>query len=198
MAITLEQVDQVRERTQVSYQKAKEALEKTDGDVLEAIVLLEGEKPNEKFTQSASDFGNEVIKTLKDLLNSGNVTRIVVEKDEKTVMNIPVTVGAIGAVFLTSATVVGLVAALATGCIIKIHKEDGEVINVNDKASEMMKDTKDKVVKVYETTKSHVQDPHVNHAETEEEEATEETEGKEIKIEVTEEDDEIKVEVVED
>lgn len=199
MAITLEQVDQVRERANVSYQKAKEVLEQTDGDVLEAIVLLENEKPHmDKFSQNASDFGNEVIKALKDLMKSGNVTRIVVEKDEKTVMNIPVTFGALGAVFLTSATVVALVATLATGCIIKIHKEDGDIINVNDKAAEMMKHTKEKAAKVYETTKEHVQNPHVKKEETAEENGEEESEEKNITIDVTEEDDEITVEVIEE
>ena len=199
MAITLEQVDQVRERANVSYQKAKEVLEQTDGDVLEAIVLLENEKPHmDKFSQNASDFGNEVIKTLKDLMKSGNVTRIVVEKDEKTVMNIPVTFGALGAVFLTSATVVALVATLATGCIIKIHKEDGDIINVNDKAAEMMKHTKEKAAKVYETTKEHVQNPHVKKEETAEENSEETSEEKNITIDVTEEDDEITVEVIEE
>lgn len=162
MSITLEQVDQVRERTGVSYQKAKEALEKANGDVVDAIVLLEEEKPaKEKFHHSASDFGNEVIKTLKELLNSGNVNRIVVEKDEQVVMNIPVTVGALGALFLTSATVVGLIAALATGCVIKIHKENGEVVNVNEVASGYVSKTKDKVEEVYETAKSRVKNPHV-------------------------------------
>lgn len=187
MSITLEQVDQVRERTQVSYQKAKEALEKTNGDVLEAIVLLEEEKPHmDKFAQNAQDFGNEVIKTLKDLMKSGNVNRIVVEKEDDTIMNIPVTVGALGAVFLTSATVVGLVAALATGCVIKIHKENGEVVNVNEKAAEVMKQTKDKAVKVYETTKDHVQNPHVKHEE------------RNVDVNVTEENGEVTVEVVEE
>lgn len=170
MSITLEQVDQLRERTGVSYQKAKELLEKTDGDVLEAIVMLEAESDKkEKFSHSAQDFGNEVIKTLKDMLNSGNVNRIVVEKQEQVVMNIPVTVGAIGALFLTSATVVGLIAALATGCVIKIHKEDGEIINVNDKASEMMKKTKEKAEEVFEATKQHVKDPNVFYDEKSEE-----------------------------
>ncbi len=197
MTITLEQVDQVRERTHVSYQKAKEALEQTGGDVLEAIVLIEHEKPSgHKFPNSASDFGNEVIKTLKELLNSGNVNRIVVEqKDGKVVMNIPVTVGAIGALFLTSATVIGLIAALATGCVILIHKEDGEVINVNDKASDVMNQTKEKATKMYEATKSHVQNPHVV---KEEEEQQEEEEEKTVNVNVSEEDDQIIVEVKEE
>ncbi|MCH4887709.1 DUF4342 domain-containing protein [Acidaminobacter sp. JC074] len=186
MSITLEQVDQVRERTHVSYQKAKEALEKTDGDVLEAIILLDNEKPQmDKFTQNASDFGNEVIKTMKDILKQGNVNRIVVEKDDEKIMNIPVTVGALGAVFLTSATVVGLIASLATGCVIKIHKEDGEIINVNEKASEVMKQTKDKAKEVYETTKQHVQDPHVKRE-------------RNVNVDVTEENGEVTIEVTEE
>jgi NACalpha-BTF3-like transcription factor len=200
MTITLEQVDQVRERTQVSYQKAKEALEQTGGDVLEAIVFIEQEKPaDKKFHTNASDFGNEVIKTLKDILNSGNVNRIVVEhKDGKALMNIPVTVGALGALFLTSATVVGLIAALATGCVILIHKEDGEIINVNDKASEMMNQTKEKASKMYEATKSHVTDPHGVREETDEEASEETEEEKTVNVEVKEEDDKIIIEVTEE
>jgi hypothetical protein len=134
-------------------------------------------------------------------LNSGNVTRIVVEKDERKVMDIPVTVGALGAVFLTSATVVALVATLATGCVIKIHKEDGEEINVNEKAADMMKEAKEKATQVYEKTKQHVQDPHVVRKETEEtgeETAEEDLEEKNITVDVKEEDEEITIEVVED
>lgn len=206
MAITLEKVDQVRERTGVSYQKAKETLEKTEGDVLEAIILIEEDKPNmDKFAQSASDFGNEVIKTLKDLLKQGNVTKIVVEKNDEIIMNLPVTVGALGAVFLTSATVVALIASLATGCEIKIHKENGEVVNVNDKAQEMMQKTKEKATEVYEKTKQHVntnvckEEPPVEEAPVEEAVAEETVEeAKNITIDVTEEDDEIKVEVIEE
>ena len=41
MDITLEKVDQVRERTGVSYGEAKSALEISNGDVLNAIILLE-------------------------------------------------------------------------------------------------------------------------------------------------------------
>lgn len=210
MAITLEQVDQVRERANVSYQEAKEALEKTEGDVLEAIVLLESgeEKPfKEKATKHVNDFGNEVIKTLKDLLNSGNVNRIVVEqKDGKVLMNIPVTVGAIGALLLTTATVIALIAALATGCIITIHKESGEVVNVNDMASSMYGTTKEKAVKAYETTKakaeevfSHEEKEDIFEEEEKEEDFyQEEVVVEEVLVEVAEEEEEVVEEVVEE
>ena len=42
--ISLEHVDQVIERTGVSYSKAKEALEYSNGDVLEAIIYLENKE----------------------------------------------------------------------------------------------------------------------------------------------------------
>ena len=66
MEITLEKVDQVRERTGVSYAKAKETLEHTKGDVLDAIILLEDEMKNEN---SSNDKWQEIIlhKLLKNL-----------------------------------------------------------------------------------------------------------------------------------
>lgn len=39
--VTLEQVEKLRERANISYDEAKAALEKTNGDILEAIINLE-------------------------------------------------------------------------------------------------------------------------------------------------------------
>jgi len=41
--VTLEQVEKLREKANVSYDEAKAALEKTNGDILEAIINLEKE-----------------------------------------------------------------------------------------------------------------------------------------------------------
>ena len=43
MEITLEQVEKLREKANVSYEDARAALERTDGDLLDALVLLERE-----------------------------------------------------------------------------------------------------------------------------------------------------------
>ena len=170
MTVSLEKVDQVIERTQVSYEKAKVALEKCDGNVVEAIVWIEKEESTkEKFTKKANSFTDEAVKMIKDLIKSGQVNRIIVEKNSEVVMNIPVTVGALGAFFLTSATVVGLIAALATGCIIKIHKENGEIINVNDEASKVLKKTKSKVYKHEEETNEEKVNVEVKEGENEDE-----------------------------
>ena len=41
MEITLEKIELVRDRTGVTYREAKEALEATDGNVVEAIIAIE-------------------------------------------------------------------------------------------------------------------------------------------------------------
>ena len=41
MEITLEKIELVKDRTGVGYKEAKEALEKSEGSVVDAIVLLE-------------------------------------------------------------------------------------------------------------------------------------------------------------
>lgn len=45
--ITIEQIDELRKRLDVSYEEAKEALEACNGDMLEAIIYLE-KKPRRK------------------------------------------------------------------------------------------------------------------------------------------------------
>ena len=86
-----------------------------------------------------------VIEKLKDLVQKGNVSRIQVRRNGKTVVDIPVSVGVVGAVVgLTTAKWVLLAAALATigfGCSVEIVKVDGEVVNVvNEEDSVRMRD----------------------------------------------------------
>lgn len=41
MAVSLEQVERLREKADISYEEAKALLEQTDGDLLDALILLE-------------------------------------------------------------------------------------------------------------------------------------------------------------
>ena len=91
MDITLEKVDQVRERTGVSYAEAKNALEISNGDVLNAIILLEEKsKYNNVNESNKSETIDEFKIWLKDLINKGNVTRIKITKDGKKLVDVPV------------------------------------------------------------------------------------------------------------
>ena len=75
----------------------------------------------EEFTVSADN----LIERVKELLHEGNVTRVAV-KDEagKVLLEIPTTVGVIGAVLLPWLAALGLIAALATNCRIVVERRE--------------------------------------------------------------------------
>ena len=100
---------------------------------------------------------NDIMAKLKELVRKGNVSRIVICKDGKELVNIPVNVGIVGGVVgLAAAKWVVIAAVLATvgfGCIVQVIKEDGEVSDVfgkeqadkaRSKASEIVEDVKEK------------------------------------------------------
>ena len=79
MSISLEQVDLIMKRANVSYTEAKEALEQANGDVVEALMLLEkqGKKTATQFSQSShtkEQFNNcmENLKTTHFVLSKGD------------------------------------------------------------------------------------------------------------------------------
>jgi len=75
----------------------------------------------EEFSVSADN----LIEKVKELLHEGNVTRIIV-KDEKgkVMLEIPATVGVIGAVLAPWLAALGVIAALATNCKIVVERRE--------------------------------------------------------------------------
>ncbi len=138
MKITLEMVDEVIQRTHVSYKVAKDALENNEGDVLKAIIAIETMQFETPKVHKPSD----IVEKLKMLVNEGMVRQILIEKNQKVVVDIPVFAGAIGAVLFTKSTIVAIVAAVATGCEIKLVKKDGTIVNFNDLTQEKFEDLK--------------------------------------------------------
>ena len=130
MDITIEQVDIVVARTNATFKEAKEALEETNGDVVEAIILIE--EGGTSWTDNVSTKGEKVVEKVKKILRKGNVTKITVKKDGETLMNIPITAAALGTIISAPLALIGLGSAILSRCTIEIQKEDGEIINVNN------------------------------------------------------------------
>ena len=80
---------------------------------------------------------NDIMARLKELVKKGNVSRIVISKDDKELVNVPVNVGLVsGVVALAAAKWVVIAAVLATfgfGCTVQVFKEDGEITDVYGK-----------------------------------------------------------------
>jgi len=69
--------------------------------------------------------GDKVVATIKDLLHEGNIRRITLKNDEgKTLFEIPLTVGVVGAILFPVWAAIGAVAALAANLIIVVEKVD--------------------------------------------------------------------------
>lgn len=164
MRITLEMVDEVIGRTGVNYKVAKDALELNEGDVLKAIVYLE-EQSETKSSKKVN--GQEIIDRLKALVNEGMVSQILIEKNGKIVVDLPIVAGAISAVIFTIPTVAGIIAAIATGCEIKILKKDGGMINFNDLTQEKFDEFMNMINKEKKNMKSEYDAKHTTDETTE-------------------------------
>lgn len=159
--ITLEKVDKVRERTNTTYAEAKYALEQCDGDVLEAIIYLENIKISEKEAQKEGKYESfeEFKAYIKEVVRKGNVTRIKIKKDERTVVDIPVNAGVAAgviAIMLPQLIAIGVVTAIVTKLTIEITRENGEVEIVNKYIKGAYDDIKDKASDVAESIKNKV------------------------------------------
>ena len=134
MDINLEKIELVKDRTGATYAEAKEALEKADGSVVDAIIDLE-EKMNKE--HDAVDGGSlkdsPIFAKMKEIVEKGNVTRILVRKGNKTIVNFPLTAGVIGAALVPWGAILGIIAAVGTQCDIEFVDDKGEVIDINGK-----------------------------------------------------------------
>lgn len=136
MEITLEKIELVKDRTGVSYREAKDALEKSAGNVVDAIILIEDSVNGESFNYNDAE-SRDIISKLKDIVAKGNATKILIKKDDQIVLNIPVNAGIIGSVVAPWGMIAGLVAAFGLRCRIEVVKDDGKSINITDKADKI-------------------------------------------------------------
>jgi hypothetical protein len=69
--------------------------------------------------------GEELLGRIKELVHEGNIRRIVIKnKEGGTVMEIPLTLGVVGALLAPTLAAVGAVAALVTEATVVVEKSD--------------------------------------------------------------------------
>jgi hypothetical protein len=67
---------------------------------------------------------NELGDRLAKLVHEGNVRKIIVSHDEKTIAEFPLTAGVVGAVLAPPLAAIGAIAALVTNCTIEVERTD--------------------------------------------------------------------------
>ena len=66
--------------------------------------------------------GGQLLEKLKELVEAGNIRRIVVKQKDRTIAEFPLTVGVVGAVVAPVLAAVGAIAALASDCKIEVER----------------------------------------------------------------------------
>ena len=173
--ITIEKIDAVIQRVpSATYTQAKKALMDHNGDVIEAIISLESNKSIENNISKKTKQAKKVVEDIfskdsedlkdkkeqaKELLKKSSVIRVIIDKNDKVIMNIPLTAGVVGVALLPIYTLVGLSAAVIGKCRIKIQNEDdGNVVDLGELNEEKLNMLKQMLVNTAKEVKDVVVD----------------------------------------
>lgn len=153
--ISMEKIDYVINLTGASYDIVRKALLDADGDVdlaikiiednrsyeesetIEAEVIEEGQqnsrrKESKEYFDEFANAMEEIIEAIKEIWRKGNARRLLVEKDNETVLSLSLATSAIGLALALPASLLGLSAAYIYDYSFKIIMENGEVIDIKE------------------------------------------------------------------
>lgn len=89
------------------------------------------EEEFKKFENDVNKFADETANKIKEMVEEGNVSRIRIRKGRNVILDLPVTVGVLGAAFgLLAAPWAVIVAAISTvgfKCTVEVQEKDGKV-----------------------------------------------------------------------
>lgn len=88
---------------------------------------------------------NSIIEKVKELVKKGSVSRILVRRGDKVLVDVPVNVGVVGGVVALATSKVlllaGVLATVGFGCTVEVIKNDGEVVDVlNEESAQKARD----------------------------------------------------------
>jgi hypothetical protein len=75
------------------------------------------------FTESFKVAGSQLVDAVKKLLHEGNVRRVIIKHEGRSVAEFPLTVGVIGAAAAPLVAAVGALAAVLTECTVEVERE---------------------------------------------------------------------------
>jgi uncharacterized membrane protein YgcG len=82
------------------------------------------EHSRKSWQEELSATGDELMDRVKSLVNEGNVRRIIIKQDDRTLVELPLTIGVVGVLLAPQLAAIGAIAALVTRCTIAVERED--------------------------------------------------------------------------
>ncbi len=69
--------------------------------------------------------GESLIAKIKELMHEGNIRRFIIKNDDgKVIMDLPLTVGVVGAILVPQLAAIGAVAAMVTRCRLVVERTE--------------------------------------------------------------------------
>jgi NACalpha-BTF3-like transcription factor len=146
MKVTLEMIDELRSRVNVTYEEAKEALENNEGDIVQAIIELEKNKKNYHGHRRhrRDNVNNNANRVLSKFLS----TDFVLRKKDKVYLNLPFWMVALLVLITLPFSLIALVLFLLLGYQMRIVTARKTKFDINknvDKMTRKFKETTDKI-----------------------------------------------------
>ncbi len=128
----MEKAELLREKAGISYEEAREALEASGWDMLQAMVNLENSGKLDKAKQNeekkehhmdkaqaaarkAEGFFSRLVNWMGAALEAGNKSQVIISKDGRQVLQVPVTVAVLLFLFLHGLFIFALIVSLVLG-----------------------------------------------------------------------------------
>jgi hypothetical protein len=82
------------------------------------------QRPRRTWQEELTATGDELVGQVRRLVNEGNVRRVIVKHEDRTILELPLTIGVVGALLAPQLAALGAVAALLTRCTITVEHEE--------------------------------------------------------------------------
>lgn len=116
----IERVELIRKKAHVGWARASEALAAADGDVIGALAWLEAQEAT--WSERLAVQGEEIVGTISRLIHEGNVTRLIVKKEDRVLLDIPMTLTVVGVVLAPTLSILSAVVALGARCTVEVER----------------------------------------------------------------------------
>ncbi|MGI6558601.1 MAG: DUF4342 domain-containing protein [Limnochordia bacterium] len=121
----LEKIDILRRRADLSYAEAKALLDEAGGDIVQALIKAEGRhsRPMEQWELK----GKEALEKVREVVKQGNAVRVRVKREDKVLLDIPLTAGVVGGIIAPKLALVASVLGLLTKCTLEVERKDANL-----------------------------------------------------------------------
>jgi Domain of unknown function (DUF4342) len=68
--------------------------------------------------------GDQLVDRLKELVREGNVRKVIIKHDDRTIVEIPLTIGVVGALLAPQLAALGAIAALLSRASVTVEREE--------------------------------------------------------------------------